>query len=375
MGLQTYFLAVSPMLLSAWKPGFWKNYLRRSSDILPTIRGEAKMQSFTPITPSFFRSLRDARSRTICYWKTLSAKHAKLPVSLFKFIASHQIEVIHCNHYFNLSIADEVKNLSRGAKVICETHDIQSRHLIVSDPLHPMTKAQGNYESYFEDELACCNTADEFIHLNKEEYETFVQVLPSKKHHLVYPSLPRPVVTSVENIDIDFLIVASANLSNYKSVCWFLDEVWDDELNSKAILRIVGNIDSMFQGRQHKKYKRFGKIFAGRVDDVAEWYSRTKIVLAPAIEGQGISIKTVEALSYGKPLLYSPLALRGFSNLPELERLNGLCGTVVEFKDAIYNMLSKTPNQAFYKSNTVALKIFEKYFSSEAYQKRIAEIY
>jgi polysaccharide biosynthesis protein PslH len=371
-GCETYFLAVTPTLTIG--ESYWDYYLRMTPDIKATGRGIAKMNKRSKLTPTYFKGLLATWNRTVCYWRTMPSRLATLPDSLAEFVASHDINIIHCNHYFNLPIAEKLK-AQTGAKIVCETQDIQSRHFILSDPKHPHSRKPGTFDQYFADEINCSKIADEFIHLNEEECNVFKKALPEKIHHLVYPSVKRPEHNPTPDLDIDFLLVASANLPNYHSLCWFLDEVWDEELNAKAKLRIVGNIDYMFQGTANDKYKRFGEILVGRVEDVADWYNRARVILAPAIEGQGISMKTVEALSYGLPFIYSPLAVRGFADEPDVMGLPILCTTAAEFKLEVQKHCGAAFKAKAAKKNIPALNLFEKLFSPEAHRASLAKIY
>jgi hypothetical protein len=374
-GAETYFLAVCPQLnLIGEAEGWWAYYLRMTPDITATMRGEAKVRSVSKWRPTMFFNERKARSRTMSFWRTMPARLAEIPSSLRRFARTHDVDAVICNHYFNLPIAEKVSRWAGGAKIICETQDIQSRHMIISNPTHPLTGAPGDYDSYFADEIACSLTAHQFIHLNEEEFNVMQHALPDRKHHLIYPSLPRaPRRPEGLECDLDFVIVASANPPNYRSLKWFLSEVWDDELNAKATLSIVGNIDYMFGHDGDEWLTRYGAIFAGRVEELSTWYHRARTVLAPTIDGQGISIKTIEALSYGRPFVFSPLALRGFAHHPLAACMAGRCSTAEEFKAALWRRLGSGRRQPF-EVNQPALELYEALFACNAYQRRFREL-
>lgn len=377
MGMETYFLAVAPVLsiVGEQGDGWWAHYREQTGDLGADARGEATLSSISNFRPGVLLGKLAARRRTSVFWRTMPARLADAPASLRDFIRSHQIEALLCNHYFNLPLARRIQKWSDGVKIVCETQDIQSRHMIVSDPRHPLTGAPGHYEQYFRDELRCCGAADEFIHLNEEEFSAFAKQLPTKRHHLLYPALPRPPrLERSPKLDIDFLIVASNNRPNFNSLRWFLDEVWDRKLNRSARLRIVGNVDVAFQHEASDYLTRYGPIFMGRVDDVGPWYHRARTVLAPTIEGQGISIKTIEALSYGRPFIYSPLAVRGFDRQIG-ESLPGLCRSAAEFKSAIKARLPSPFRLPKREINKEALEIYETLFAPEAYQRRFQQIF
>jgi polysaccharide biosynthesis protein PslH len=373
MGVDTYFLAVSPTdKILGLDNDFWGYYLRMTPDILATARGEARLRQALHYSPKMLWGKAAAHLRTICYIRTLTARNAVIPASLDEFIKTREITVIHCNHFFNLPMANRIRRKTGTPKVICETHDIQSRHFIQSDPENPYSGRAGTYESYFRDEVRCLAEADELIHLNQEEFNTFSEALPRLKHHLIYPSVQRPEPAKPESQDIDFLIVSSANLPNYHSLCWFLDEVWDDELNAKARLRVIGNVDYIFQTDKDPRYTRYGDVFMSRVEDVGSWYARAHTILAPVTEGQGIAIKTVEALSYGKPFLFSPLALRGFDCEPAAQDLEGLCKTAADFKSALHARLARKKDTP--ENNFKALNIYDTLFSPEIYRRKIRDM-
>jgi hypothetical protein len=377
MGLETYFLAVVPVLEIAGENGesWWAHYCAMTPDIGASMRGNARFMRVSKYRPALLWGKFAAKRRTQSFWRTMPARLADVPQSLRDFIHSHHIRGVLCNHYFNLPIAEKVRRWAGGVKVVCETQDIQSRHMIDSNPTHPLTGVPGDYESYFRDELRCCEPADEFIHLNQEEYAVFQRELPHKTHHLIYPSLPRPAAAPSAPLEVDFLIVASNNKPNYDSVRWFLDEVWDQDLNAAARLRIVGNLDVKFRADDSGYLTRFGDIFVGRVDDVASWYHRAHAVLAPTIDGQGISIKTIEALSYGRPFIYSPIAVRGFSDYLESHKLPGLCSTASEFKAAIAARIATRADASIREINSDALGVYEGLFAPEVYQEKFQRIF
>lgn len=371
MGLATYFVAIPPTSqLTGEGGGFWDYYLRMTPDLGAGQRGEAKLPPTIHYQPAMlFDKLRSV-PRTVCYHRSLVAKHAVFPDSLAAFVAGHDIRLIHCNHFFNLPAAVRLKRMAGAARILCDTHDVQSRHFMDSDPKHPVTGRPGSFEAYFRDELRCFESADDLIHLNDEEFRQFSAALPKLRHHLIYPSVARPETVTDVAQDIDFLIVSSANNPNYASLCWFLENVWTDELNARAKLRIIGNVDYMFQTKSNPLYTRFGDIFASRVEDVAEWYARAKTVVAPVTEGQGIAIKTIEALSYGKPFLFSPLALRGFDKDPLASKLPGKCSTAAEFRHALNTRLNKKKAV----ENRDALEIYESLFAPDVYNAKIKKL-
>ena len=78
-----------------------------------------------------------------------------------------------------------------------------------------------------------------------------------------------------------------------------------------ARVAIYGNIDGGVKRRDAALYESHRALFKGRVDDIGAVYANAGCVLLPTVEGHGLSIKAVEALSCGAPLVATPLAFRG----------------------------------------------------------------
>jgi hypothetical protein len=257
-------------------------------------------------------------------------------------------------------------------KVVSETHDIQSEHMFSSAYRLWAVGENSSYEAYLRDEFHYSNLADELVHLNAAEFDTFKEALPDKKHHLIYPGLHRPPKSSDTRRDLDFLIVASDNEANYNSLRWFLDNVWDESLHKRATLRIVGNIDRSLRGIGRHRYSQYKDLFAGRVNDLHSWYCRAKTVLVPVIQGHGIAVKTIEALSYGLPMIFSPLAIRGFDNHPAARRLHAPCATAAEFKAAIEARIVEMHARPDQHPDTPETSVYEQLFTFEKYRENIS---
>jgi glycosyltransferase involved in cell wall biosynthesis len=76
-------------------------------------------------------------------------------------------------------------------------------------------------------------------------------------------------------------------------------------------IRIIGAIGGLLKRRDPELFSRHATVFAGEVASIFEFYSRARAVLAPALAGTGTSIKLIEALCAGKPVVTTTLGLRG----------------------------------------------------------------
>lgn len=115
------------------------------------------------------------------------------------------------------------------------------------------------------------------------------------------PATPKRVVAG------SMLFVGGPMSINAHAVAWFIREVlprvrsWLPE----AELWLVGGISRHFP-RALPGVRRFGY-----VDDVSELYQRASVVINPQQFGTGLSIKCVEALLHGRPLVTTTSGARG----------------------------------------------------------------
>jgi hypothetical protein len=80
----------------------------------------------------------------------------------------------------------------------------------------------------------------------------------------------------------------------------------------------------------------------GKVDDLRDYYAKSKVVINPAIAGTGLKIKTIEALGYCRPVVCWEAGIDGMPMA-----LRKYCKSVsswFEFSQELINLLSKSPN-------------------------------
>jgi glycosyltransferase involved in cell wall biosynthesis len=216
-------------------------------------------------------------------------------------------DLVHCNHFFLMPVA---KRLSRGAaRILLDSHDLQARQFALMNEHMPWLRPRVSYEAMLARELAFMREADLLIHLNAREEAEFRASLPEKTHALLYPAVP-PAPTGPGGEDI--VIVSSNNSANVDSVIWFLREIAPRAEGVRV--KIAGNVDAGVRSRESALYDRYKDWFLGRVENPGAIYADARLVLLPTIDGHGLSIKTVEAMASGLPLIATRLALRGMGD-------------------------------------------------------------
>jgi polysaccharide biosynthesis protein PslH len=352
---------VTPVAVSI-DPGFvpgrrwlWKSFVAATPELDDGPRFFAGAPFHALFAPRFFAST---------VWPYLHGDQAIIRLGLAsraRFspgVEGRSYDLIHCNHFFLMPAA---RRLAGGAPVLLDTHDLQARQFALINERMPWLRPRVGYEAMLAQELDAMRGADLILHLNAQEAVDFESLLPGKRHALNYPPTP-PAPTGPGGPDI--VIVSSNNSGNVESLIWFLREVAP---KAPAVrVKIAGNVDSGVRARAPELHAAHRDWFLGRVGDPGAIYANARLVLLPTTAGTGLSIKTVEALSSGLPIIATPQALRGMGDA--VRALNGV--TVAESADAFAQALSTaaattapgaTGTRAYYEAN----------FSTLAYQSRL----
>lgn len=297
-------------------------------------------------------------------WLIELAKCAPLPQGL----DSERIDLIHANHYFTLPLAESMRG-SGATPIIVETQDIQARQYVLRNQGGFFVPPYASYEDMLDVELKWTSRANLCVHLNEEEHGEFQSLLPKSRHVLVYPAT-EPVPISAGR---DLIIVASDNYANFVSLRWFLNEVLP--LAADVAIKIYGNIDSGVKNRDKALYEAHRTLFNGRVAEIGAVYAAAGCILLPTIEGHGLSIKAVEALSSGAPLLATPQAFRGMGVDPNSLANVTLREDAAGFAAALLETAARLSAGAISPGAASATRrLYDATFSPQAYARALARV-
>jgi glycosyltransferase involved in cell wall biosynthesis len=313
MGAEVVALAVGTRLNQGPRNrGFWSYYYKATSDLMAHERCHTGPSGLSLLVDGRLRrALKLVRSDYAAQMAGL-AELSPLPGGLAR---RGRIDLIHCNHYFNMPLALRLK-ARFGAPILLDTHDVQSRQYALRGAAGLFSRRKSSLAEMEETEIAIAAKADVLAHINADEHDYFAARLPDHRHVLLYPALS----ARRGHHDHYFLVVASANYPNYVGIAWLLERVLP--LAGQVRLEIIGNIDEEVRERAPGLYLRHRDWFKGRVDDLQRFYDNAAAVLLPVMAGHGLAIKTVEALESGAPLIATPLAFRGMAiDLSKIDNL------------------------------------------------------
>ncbi len=210
-------------------------------------------------------------------------------------------------------------------------------------------------------EQLCTKLSDMVITLNERDSAALGQhykrcadfILPTSfKDNYEEPQSPIPK-------DIDYLFLGSCFAPNTEGVQWFIDQVMP---HISGTLYIIGNNMDTYPFKHLSE--RIHVI--GFVEDIAEYYHRSKVVISPIYSGSGMKTKTAEALMYGKTIVGTQEAFEGYIINPECMKL---CNTAEEF----IKVLQDITNNKNYDNRNAARLHFKKYYSDESVYQLLAD--
>jgi len=311
-----------------------------------------------------------AFSGTALDWQVAIARACRLREEEMNFMRKLQPALFHVNHLYTLGFALCLRKQLFGPDsrppLILETHDVQSHLTHQKGDRNPGTARPDGLQRLIKSEVSLLKKADVLIHISRHDFAFFQRLLPSKPQFLVFPTIDEKFRSRVKRVPsppeaIDLLFVGQWHPANFVGIRWFLQTVWPLIVDRNYSLKIVGAIGHMVQRKSPKLYKAFCACFVGEVVDLVPYYRAARCVIAPMRWGTGISIKTVEALSLGKPFVGTSTAFRGMP----MERLKeaGLLAhdDAKSFARAISLALSRERQAA-----SISRAVYEDVFSNRA---------
>lgn len=250
----------------------------------------------------------------------------------------------------------EKNPLVKGAILINDTHDLITAQL--------KNKKSFSIGESFGKEMKLLSLFDQIWSLSYDEQYLFSQFVSA--YHEFIPIMYQDNYAGRKADDkykYDLLFVGSDNENNIKSIHWFFSRVYPLLPESLKIC-VIGKITGYVSSYQNVEKLNF-------VEDLSDYYFKSKIALCPMLSGTGVKVKVVEALSYGLPVVCN---LRGLDGLPQKENNGCLRGDTPDaFAGHIIDLLT---NETLYQhTRKLAIKMFDAYFDKTHCYEHLDKIF
>jgi glycosyltransferase involved in cell wall biosynthesis len=154
---------------------------------------------------------------------------------------------------------------------------------------------------------------DRVIAIQRDDYATLTGWLGADRVLLVphpVPWQPKPAPQTPRRLGL----VASGWIANADGIHWFLDEVWPLLSDLDVELVLVGSIATQLRKPLLPDSPEPANVkVLGRIENLQDAYDAFDISINPVRVGAGLKIKSVEALSFGMPLVTTTEGARGLT--------------------------------------------------------------
>ncbi|MCU7800113.1 MAG: glycosyltransferase [gamma proteobacterium symbiont of Lucinoma myriamae] len=213
------------------------------------------------------------------------------------------IDIVLMNYIFQSKLLECIPN---NIVKIIDTHDRFSDR-------HKMLQKNGVEPDFFytvkDEEAKAFERADIILAIQDNEAD-FFRTLTDKRvevvGHIEKKRFLDKKYFSLKKIGF----IGSRNSTNLHSISKFIDK-FTDYIDAKKLniqLLIAGSICTKIESR-HRAIK-----LLGFVDELEGFYRSVDLIINPLILGTGLKIKSIEALSYGVPIVSTDIGFEGISS-------------------------------------------------------------
>jgi glycosyltransferase involved in cell wall biosynthesis len=229
-------------------------------------------------------------------------------------IARHRPDVVIANYAWLSPAVSSAPSLNSHPSTLHSpppfavlTHDVRHRQLHLRNG-HPVEVL--NEHTPLETELSQLAPADALIAIQSTEAAVFARHFSTKQVVTAPMSAalrPLPVPTAPVA-----LFVGSAHAPNLTGLRWFLAHAWPGLRRDlpDARLLVAGSICASLTETLPPGVEKLG-----RLPDLSTAYAQASVVIAPILQGSGIKIKILEALSFGRAVVTTSVGAEGLEKL------------------------------------------------------------
>jgi len=241
--------------------------------------------------------------------------------------------------------------LPRHVRKVLLTHDRMSdRHKLFD--LHGMQR-----EFFYttpEEEGAALRRADEIIAVQADEAE-FFRSISDRPVHIVRQFFPPRMDVMPQSLHLRRIgYMGSNNLINYESIHNFATLFRKQQITGRPLtLVIAGGVSDRI-----RDLAGHGIEIIGRLERLEDFYRSVDLVINPMMFGTGLKIKTVEALSFGAPIVSTRA---GMSGIVEATHPYHACESIEDLLRAI-DLIMRQPT-ALSELRQASRKLFSDYYA------------
>lgn len=230
-------------------------------------------------------------------------------------ISGGDYDIIQCEGLLFMLYLDEIKRLT-SAPVVLRAHNIEHR----LRGMMAETSSNILYRAYLRNlshrirrlETAAAGHFDAVVPISEPDAEWFRSVASKTPIHLSETGVENAeYIKEPEEPELRAGFIGALNWQpNLAGIKWFLKNVWPcvSRQNPRATLHIAGK-----EASPHTRRWLQGErvVFDGEVEDASRFMASMNVMIAPLFAGSGLRIKIIEAMSLGRTVVATPVAVGG----------------------------------------------------------------
>ncbi len=200
---------------------------------------------------------------------------------------------------------EPIRRDSPDTRIIVLTDDRQGlRQQQVADSSRSFIDQELAFD-FTERETRIYQAADAVVTIAQAERDYVLALVPDASVHVLPFSLPlRPSQVPFESRRDVLFLADFDNDAGRDAMKWFLSSVWNIVLDHRADIwfDIAGNNSMRIQTNSYRNVR-----YLGHVDDLEQLFSSHRLFVSPLRFGTGIATKNVLSMSYGVPIITTPV--------------------------------------------------------------------
>lgn len=262
----------------------------------------------------------------------------ELAKKVHKLTQDHKYDVVWVEYPCQSKILEEVNDSI--IKVI-DTHD---KFAYRNYKVFPFMHEVANYSITFLGERKALSRADYVIAIQQEEEKYFRKLLCGKGTKVITLGDNHDAVRNEVSMNHNICFVGGRSGLNADAVNWFINKVLPiiTQCIDDCIFFVVGRVCELINADKENIQ------LLGMVEDIDTVYRDCRVVVNPVRMGTGLNIKTIEAISHGKPLVTTSAGARG---LKCRKPIMAIADDSTTFAKAVINLLVNDFQCEFYINN------------------------
>ena len=296
------------------------------------------------------------------FYGNLRGMNKKAEKRIINYFKEINPEYVFCDFSAFGTLIKKMKKINKNTKFISFFHDVDSDfewNRVKNDSFLFLPF----YFSSLYQEKRCIKYSDKLVCLNKRDFNRIKEKYNCTCDYVLPVSLHDEFKSSVEQKgkinESYFLFVGAVFPPNVDGMIWY-DKNVAPFLKHKT--KIVGrNFETL-----KDKFTSTNIEVVGSVEDLSSYYQNALAIVEPIRYGNGMKVKTAEALMFGKTIIGTNEAFEGYEITNEKE------GYMANSSDDFINILN---NNNFDLFNESSRKLFEDIYSYDANAKIINQIF